>query len=43
MELTGLSLSDPVKLASENPARQLNIFDRKGSIACGKRCRSRCA
>jgi N-acetylglucosamine-6-phosphate deacetylase len=36
MEYTGISLEDAVKLASENPARQLKIFDRKGSIAPGK-------
>lgn len=36
MEFTGISLEEAVKLASENPARQLNIFDRKGSIAPGK-------
>ncbi|MBT2678922.1 N-acetylglucosamine-6-phosphate deacetylase [Bacillus sp. ISL-35] len=36
MEFTGISLEDAVKLASENPARQLKVFDRKGSIAAGK-------
>ena len=36
MEFTGISLEEAVKLASENPARQLNVFDRKGSIAAGK-------
>ncbi|NKE06731.1 MULTISPECIES: N-acetylglucosamine-6-phosphate deacetylase [Mesobacillus] len=36
MQFTGISLEEAVKLASENPARQLNIFDRKGSIAPGK-------
>jgi N-acetylglucosamine-6-phosphate deacetylase len=36
MEFTGISLEEAVKLASENPARQLKIFDRKGSIASGK-------
>ena len=36
MEFTGISLEEAVKLASENPARQLKIFDRKGSIAPGK-------
>lgn len=36
MEFTGISLEEAVKLASENPARQLRIFDRKGSIAAGK-------
>lgn len=36
MEFTGISLEEAVKLASENPARQLKVFDRKGSIAPGK-------
>ncbi|RSD25139.1 N-acetylglucosamine-6-phosphate deacetylase [Mesobacillus subterraneus] len=36
MEFTGISLEEAMKLASENPARQLNVFDRKGSIAPGK-------
>ncbi|WP_102264319.1 N-acetylglucosamine-6-phosphate deacetylase [Mesobacillus jeotgali] len=36
MEYTGISLEEAVKLASENPARQLKVFDRKGSIASGK-------
>ncbi|MBT2685357.1 N-acetylglucosamine-6-phosphate deacetylase [Bacillus sp. ISL-37] len=36
MEFTGISLEEAVKLASENPARQLKVFDRKGSIASGK-------
>ncbi|MFT9600234.1 N-acetylglucosamine-6-phosphate deacetylase [Mesobacillus sp.] len=36
MHFTGISLEEAVKLASENPARQLKIFDRKGSIASGK-------
>lgn len=36
MEFTGISLEDAVKLSSENPARQLKVFDRKGSIAAGK-------
>ncbi|MBT2693603.1 N-acetylglucosamine-6-phosphate deacetylase [Bacillus sp. ISL-55] len=36
MEFTGISLEEAVKLASENPARQLKIFNRKGSIASGK-------
>ncbi|MDQ0225926.1 N-acetylglucosamine-6-phosphate deacetylase [Bacillus sp. 7586-K] len=33
---TGCSLKEAVKMASENPAKQLNIFERKGSIAVGK-------
>jgi N-acetylglucosamine-6-phosphate deacetylase len=36
MQFTGISLEEAVKLASENPARQLKVFDRKGSIAYGK-------
>jgi len=36
IEFTGISLEEAVKLASENPARQLKVFDRKGSIASGK-------
>ncbi len=33
---TGCSLKEAVKMASENPAKQLGIFDRKGSIKIGK-------
>ncbi|WP_257984457.1 N-acetylglucosamine-6-phosphate deacetylase [Neobacillus cucumis] len=33
---TGCSLEDAVKMASVNPAKQLNVFDRKGSLAVGK-------
>ncbi|ALC91495.1 N-acetylglucosamine-6-phosphate deacetylase [Bacillus sp. FJAT-18017] len=36
IEFSGVSLQEAVKMASENPARQLNIFHRKGSIAPGK-------
>lgn len=36
MKFAGLTLEEAVKLASENPARQLGIYDRKGSIAVGK-------
>jgi N-acetylglucosamine-6-phosphate deacetylase len=36
MEFSGISLEEAVKLASENPAKQLKIFNRKGSIAAGK-------
>ncbi|MDW2879333.1 MULTISPECIES: N-acetylglucosamine-6-phosphate deacetylase [Bacillaceae] len=31
-----ITLAEAVKLASENPAKQLKVFDRKGSIAEGK-------
>jgi N-acetylglucosamine-6-phosphate deacetylase len=33
---TGCSLEDVIEMASVNPAKQLNIFDQKGSIAKGK-------
>ena len=33
---SNLSLLDAVKMASINPAKQIGIFDRKGSIAAGK-------
>jgi N-acetylglucosamine-6-phosphate deacetylase len=33
---TGCSLEDAIDMASVNPAKQLNIFNRKGSIAVGK-------
>jgi N-acetylglucosamine-6-phosphate deacetylase len=33
---TGLPLEEVVKFASETPAKQLGIFNRKGSIALGK-------
>jgi N-acetylglucosamine-6-phosphate deacetylase len=36
MNFAGITLEEAVKLASENPARQLKMFDRKGSIAIGK-------
>lgn len=36
MTFTECSLEDIVKMASVNPAKQLNIFDRKGSISIGK-------
>ncbi|TSB47347.1 N-acetylglucosamine-6-phosphate deacetylase [Alkalicoccobacillus porphyridii] len=36
LEFTGCSLADAIKMASLNPAKQLNIDDRKGSIAVGK-------
>lgn len=35
-EFTGCSMRDIVKMSSENSAKHLNIFDRKGSIAQGK-------
>ncbi|KMM36444.1 N-acetylglucosamine-6-phosphate deacetylase [Guptibacillus hwajinpoensis] len=33
---TGCTLESAVKMAAENPAKQLGVFDRKGSIAVGK-------
>lgn len=36
MEFTGCSLQDIVVMASVNPAKQLNIYDTKGSIEVGK-------
>ncbi|MBU0455492.1 MAG: N-acetylglucosamine-6-phosphate deacetylase [Pseudomonadota bacterium] len=36
MKFTGSSLNDICKMASENPAKQLQIFDRKGSLSVGK-------
>jgi N-acetylglucosamine-6-phosphate deacetylase len=36
LDFTGCSLEDVIKMASMNPAKQLNIYDRKGSISVGK-------
>jgi N-acetylglucosamine-6-phosphate deacetylase len=36
IKFTGCSLLDAIKMTSVNPAKQLNIFDHKGSIAVGK-------
>lgn len=36
MQFTGCSLQEAIKMTSVNPAKQLNIFDRKGSIAENK-------
>ena len=33
---TGCSLEDAIEMASINPAKQLNVFNRKGTIAVGK-------
>ena len=33
---TGCSLRDAVQMAAVNPAKQLNVYDKKGSIAAGK-------
>lgn len=34
--LSGMSLYDVVKMASVNPAKQIGVYDRKGSITVGK-------
>ncbi|MDG4847629.1 N-acetylglucosamine-6-phosphate deacetylase [Bacillus sp. AFS043905] len=36
MKYTGCSMTDIIKMTAENPAKQLRIFDRKGSIQVGK-------
>ncbi|MBX9957617.1 N-acetylglucosamine-6-phosphate deacetylase [Peribacillus simplex] len=36
MEYTHCSMTDIIKMTAENPAKQLRIFDRKGSIQVGK-------
>jgi N-acetylglucosamine-6-phosphate deacetylase len=36
MNFTGASLEDVVQMASANPAKELNLYDRKGSINVGK-------
>lgn len=36
LSLEGVTLEDVIKMASVNPAKQINVFDRKGSIKEGK-------
>ncbi|MEH7492560.1 N-acetylglucosamine-6-phosphate deacetylase [Neobacillus niacini] len=36
LEAAEITLSQAVQMASVNPARQLNVYDRKGSISVGK-------
>lgn len=36
MAFTGCELEDAVEMAAVNPAKQLNVFDRKGTISEGK-------
>ncbi|MEK4014806.1 N-acetylglucosamine-6-phosphate deacetylase [Peribacillus sp. FSL M8-0224] len=36
MKYTDCSMTDIIKMTAENPAKQLRIFDRKGSIQVGK-------
>jgi N-acetylglucosamine-6-phosphate deacetylase len=36
LKFTGCGLEDIIEMVSVNPAKQLNVYDRKGSIALGK-------
>ncbi|WP_234982579.1 N-acetylglucosamine-6-phosphate deacetylase [Ornithinibacillus halophilus] len=36
LQLPEVSIQDVIEMASVNPAKQLNVFDRKGSITVGK-------
>jgi N-acetylglucosamine-6-phosphate deacetylase len=36
MAYTGCTLQDIIQMAAVNPAKQINVYDRKGSIAKGK-------
>jgi len=36
MQFTECSISDVIQMTSVNPAKELNVFDRKGSLAPGK-------
>ena len=36
MHLAGASIHDIVRMASINPAKQIGVYDRKGSIEIGK-------
>jgi len=36
MAFTGCSLEEAIAMAAENPAKELSVFDRKGSLAKGK-------
>lgn len=36
LSLNGVTIEDIIKMASTNPAKQIGIFDRKGSIALNK-------
>jgi N-acetylglucosamine-6-phosphate deacetylase len=36
IQFTGISLLDAIQLASVNPAKQMGVYDRKGSLAPGK-------
>lgn len=36
IQFTGISLLEAIQLASVNPAKQMGVYDRKGSLAPGK-------
>lgn len=36
LKLDGVSLTNIIEMASMNPAKQIGIYERKGSIAVGK-------
>ena len=36
LKLDGVTLQDIVKMTAVNPAKQVGIFDRKGSVEVGK-------
>ncbi|OCA93020.1 N-acetylglucosamine-6-phosphate deacetylase [Bacillus wudalianchiensis] len=36
LKLKGVTISDIIEMASVNPAKQIGVFDRKGSISIGK-------
>ena len=36
LSLDGVDLSDIIQMATVNPAKQVGVYDRKGSIAVGK-------
>ena len=36
LDITKLTLTDMIPMVSENPAKLLNVYDKKGSIDVGK-------
>ncbi|MYL61706.1 amidohydrolase family protein, partial [Virgibacillus halodenitrificans] len=36
LKINDVTMRNIIQMASENPARQLNLYDRKGSIEAGK-------
>ena len=36
VEYTGCSMREAIRMTSENPAKRIDVFDRKGSIRAGK-------